>query len=368
MNKKLKLLFAAVYGLFFCAPSFAQTVKQDSLDLKIGQMIMLGIGNTTKLEADDLILKSIAAGHVGGILLYEKNLTKKNTAKNLKKLLKSYKRKASIPLLISIDEEGGIVNRLKPKYGFPETVTAKYLGDLNILDSTKHYSDLIAHNLYKLGINVNYAPVLDVHDPDNPAIGRNKRSFSEDPVMVTNHARTVIKSHRYFGVKTVLKHFPGQGNATKDSHFDVTDVSTTWQEKELLPYIKLIYEGNADAIMTAHIVNAKLDPEKVPATLSKEIITGLLREKIGFEGVVFSDDMQMKAISDHFGFEKAIKMAISAGVDILMFSNHMYSQYDKLIEPSNIIRIIKEMIKKNELTEAQIDASYKRIMKFKKGL
>jgi beta-N-acetylhexosaminidase len=366
MTKKQDFTLLAI--LFSVAVAIGQHKKTDSLEIKIGQMLLLGIGNVSEVDTADVILKSVSKGHLGGILLYEKNISKNNAKVKLRELIATYKNNSKIPLLVSIDEEGGVVNRLKPKYGFPRTVSAKYLGDLNNIDSTKHYADIVAHNLYKMGINVNYAPVLDVHNGDNPAIGKNKRSFSKNPQIVVKHARQLIKSHKYFGVKTVLKHFPGQGNANKDSHFDVTDVSNTWNEKELFPYIRLIYEGNVDAIMTAHIVNENLDKDKLPATLSKQIITNLLRERIGYEGVIFSDDMQMKAISDHFGFEQALKMAILAGVDILMFANHTYPGNEKLVLPSDIIKLVKNMIENNEITEARINNSYKRIMAFKKDL
>ncbi|XLS30561.1 glycoside hydrolase family 3 protein [Flavobacteriaceae bacterium M23B6Z8] len=366
--KNIFYIFFLIGSWLTVMPLASQEISNDSLDIKIGQMLLLGIGNRTEADTSDIILKSISRGHLGGILLYEKNISKKDSEASLKKLIASYKKEAAIPLLVSIDEEGGIVNRLKPKYGFPVTKTAKYLGDVDAIDSTKHYSDLIAHNLYLLGINVNYAPVLDLHNAENPAIGKNKRSFSEDPELIVKHAREVVKSHRYFGVKTVFKHFPGQGNANKDSHYDVTDVSNTWQEVELYPYIKLMYEGNADAIMTAHIVNEKLDAEKIPATLSKRILKDYLRDRLGYDGVIFSDDMQMRAISDHFGFETAIKMAILAGVDILMFSNHIYSRDSRLITAEELIAVIKKMIDKGEITKERIDQSYKRIVKFKDSL
>lgn len=366
MNKVCLLFY--IGALLITNPVISQELAKDSLDIKIGQMLLLGIGNTTVVDTSDVILKSIAKGHLGGILLYEKNILKDDPEHRLKELVATYKNKAEIPLLVSIDEEGGIVNRLKPKYGFPATKTAKYLGDTDVIDSTKHYSDLIAHNLYLLGINVNYAPVLDLHNADNPAIGKNKRSFSTEPKDVIKHARQVVKSHRYFGVKTVLKHFPGQGNANKDSHYDVTDVSNTWKEEELFPYLKLMYEGNADAIMTAHIVNENLDEAKIPATLSKKILNDYLRDQLGYEGVIFSDDMQMRAISDHFGFETAIKMAILAGVDILMFSNHIYSRDSKLITAEDLIAVIKKMVEDNEISKERINTSYQRIMKFKNNL
>ena len=368
MELKRRFIILLYVLLVFNSLSYAQDKKIDSLDIKIGQMLMLGIGDVTSVGESDLIIKSIQQQKLGGILLYEKNISKENSFKNLNKLIYKYKSETSIPLLVSIDEEGGKVNRLKQKYGFPKTVSAKYLGDINSIDSTKYYSDVIARNLLELGINVNYAPVVDVHNPNNPPLGKNERSFSNNSKTITDHARQVVLSHRAFNVKTVLKHFPGHGNSKEDSHYNITDVSKYWEVREIFPYLKLLYEGNVDAIMTAHIVNEKLDASKLPATLSKKIMTDLLRKEIGFDGVIFSDDMQMKAISDHFGFEESIKMAIEAGVDILMFSNHIDVDKNKMILPEQIITVIKNYISKGELSEKRISESYQRILKFKKGI
>ncbi|EDP95401.1 glycoside hydrolase family 3 N-terminal domain-containing protein [Kordia algicida OT-1] len=365
---KLKIGIIAITLLFVWNTGFSQTKKTDSLDIKIGQMLMLGIGKDTEIRSDNKILADIKAQKLGGVLIYEKNITKLNSVENLKRLISKLKKHAKLPLLVSIDEEGGKVNRLKQKYGFPKTVSAKYLGEVNDIDSTKYYSDIIAHNLLQLGINVNYAPVLDVHNDNNPPIGKNHRAFSKNPQDIINHARQVVLSHRYFNVKTVVKHFPGHGNSRQDSHYNVTDVSKYWQQQEVFPYIKLLYEGNVDAIMTAHIVNEKLDDSKLPATLSKKIMTDYLRGDLGFDGVIFSDDMQMKAIADQFGFEKSIQMAIHAGVDVLMFSNHIPMKGRDMILPQDIIDIVKKMIADGEISEKRIDESYQRILKFKKGL
>ena len=178
---KLKLVVVAMSFLFVCKIGFSQEIQTDSLDIKIGQMLMLGIGSDTEIRSDNKMLAEIKAQKLGGVLLYEKNITKLNSVENLKKLIATLRKDEKLPLLVSIDEEGGRVNRLKQKYGFPKTVSAKYLGDIDDIDSTKYYSDIVAHNLLLLGINVNYAPVLDVHNPDNPPIGKNERAFSEHP-------------------------------------------------------------------------------------------------------------------------------------------------------------------------------------------
>ena len=183
----------------------------------------------------------IKTGKVGGVILFEKNLQKEDTKVALKKMIEEIQKEANIPLFIAIDEEGGYVNRLKPKYGFPKTVSAAYLGAMDDLDSTKFYSTQTAQTLSSLGFNVNYAPSVDVAiNPSNPVIVKNERSYSKDPKMVVRHAAAYIEGHKPFNVATVLKHFPGHGSSQVDTHLGVADVSNSWQKKELEPYIALI--------------------------------------------------------------------------------------------------------------------------------
>ena len=222
---------------------------------------------------------------------------------------------------------------------------------------------MIAQTLSDLGINLNLAPVVDVNlNPENPVIGGIERSFSGDPEVVTRQAKQFIESHHQHGVFTTLKHFPGHGSSEHDSHLGIVDVTGMWSEDELIPYQNLIDDGMADIIMTAHIFNENWDPE-FPATLSEKVITGMLRNELGFEGLVMSDDMQMEAIRSHYGLEIAIKQAILAGVDILSFANN--SIYDPEIVPK-AHGIIKSLIENGQISEQRIDDSYHRIVDFKK--
>lgn len=336
--------------------------QSDSLDIKIGQLIIFGFYGTT-INSNDLVYKAVKDGKVGSILIYSRNLTQYNTAQNLKNLITSFQNASAIPLFISIDQEGGIVNRLKPQLGFPIMPSAKWIGEMNNPDTTRFYADNIARTLSELGINLNYAPVLDVFNPLCPVLGARQRCYSNDPEIITKHAGITIESHHSFGVKTVVKHFPGHGNSLMDSHLGLTDVTKTWQPYELLPYKYLIETNKVDAVMTAHIVNGKLDASLLPATLSKKIMTGLLRDSLGFNGVIFSDDMMMKAITEQYELEDAIFKAMNAGVDVLMFSNNITGIKD--YEPANIHAIIKKLVTSGKITMEQVDASYKRVMTLK---
>jgi len=319
-------------------------------------------------ELDSTLVQEIRDGKVGAIILFEKNVPKTATAfYQLKKVLWTYQKAAPIPLLITIDQEGGRVNRLKDKYGFPKSITAAASGKAKNLDSVRFNAESIASNLAGLGFNVNFAPDVDVAvNPANPVIVKPGRSFSANADSVTLLAREYIISHRRFGVITVLKHFPGHGSSQDDTHFGVADVTKTWTDVELKPYKELLQGGYVDAVMSAHIVNKNLDPRGYPGTLSSRILDSLLRKTIGFNGVVFSDDMQMHAISKQYGLDESIKLAINAGIDILCFSNNIQNADQRNVDV--VHAAIRKMVLNGDIKRERIDQSYHRIMKLKARL
>jgi beta-N-acetylhexosaminidase len=359
MNSLLPRLFLL---LIFFNYSISLKAQPDSLDIKIGQMIIFGFYGT-KADKKDAVYKAVKEGKVGSILIYRRNISATNTSSQLQKLIRDFQSAAPISLFISIDQEGGLVNRFDSLPGFPSMPSAFFLGNKNDSDTTKYYSDNIAYNLSRMGINLNYAPVLDVYNPNCPVLGARNRCFAASPDIIIKHAEQVILSHNYFRVHTMVKHFPGHGNSLTDSHLGVTDVTKTWNNEELEPYRQLIQKGLVEAVMTAHIVNGKLDESKLPATLSKKIISGILRDSLGFTGPVFSDDMMMQAISSQYGLEESIRLALEAGVDVLMFSNNIkgVGHYS----PNNIHKIIKSLVIKGKIRESQINDSYQRVIKMK---
>ena len=333
---------------------------------------MLKIGFRGMQVADtNHIARDLKKYHLGGVVLFDYDVPRDTAYRNIespeqvKQLVLELKELSKKPLIVSIDQEGGRVARLKPKYGFPKSVSAEYLGSLDNPDSTRHYAQKTAETLSSLGINVNLAPVVDVNlNPDNPVIGGLERSFSEDPQTVAKHASIYIKTLHSYDILTVLKHFPGHGSSKKDSHLGVVDVTDTWSRKELIPYRQLIDSSLVDAVMTAHIFNSQLD-STYPATLSKPTINGTLRDSLDFEGVVISDDLMMGAIRKEYGLKTTIEQALHAGVDILSFANN--SVYNPDIVPE-AHRIIRELIDEGKVSRERIDQSYQRIMKLKKQL
>lgn len=340
----------------------AYSQKKDSLDIKIGQMILIGVPGTT---VDTIVLREIREGKAGSIILFEKNIAGKNSYAQLKKMIWTYSMVAPIPLFVSIDQEGGRVNRLKEKYGFPKSLSAANMS--LSLDSVKYYGQATAATLAGLGFNVNFAPVVDLaSNPDNPVIARVERAFSADPDSVALFSKEFVKAHRRVGVVSVLKHFPGHGSSENDTHLGIADVSNTWEPKELRPYQLLIDSGYVDAIMTAHIVNQKLDEKSLPGTLSSRILDSLLRKTLKFDGVVFSDDMQMHAITKHYGLEEAIKLAVNAGVDILTFSNNIQGSEDRTVD--KVHSIIRKFVEDGTIPKERINESFRRIMDLKKKI
>jgi beta-N-acetylhexosaminidase len=311
----------------------------------------------------DILLRSI-----GGVVLFDYDVPSSSPVRNiesqdqLRSLVSSLQSFAAKPLIVAVDHEGGLITRLKEKFGFPKTFSAQFLGLENNLQFTFQQAEGMAGQLARLGINLNLAPVVDLNiNPENPIIGKLERSFSEDPEEVVQHAERFIEAHHKKGVLCTLKHFPGHGSSVEDSHLGLVDITSTWSTKELRPYEELIQRGIVDAVMTAHVYNRHLDPD-YPATLSRRIITGILREKLDYNGVVISDDMQMGAISKSYGLETAVTMAIEAGVDILAFANN--STFDSGIA-GKAAGIIKKLVISKKINLSRIDESYKRIARLK---
>lgn len=344
-----------------------QVLASMELDQKIGQMLLVGFRG---LEApiNSQISRDIRESHVGSVILFDRDMASGSPIRNIqntdqvKELTRELQRHAGIPLFISIDQEGGFVARLKPEHGFIKTPSHEKLGKDSPL-STLESSQRLAESLSRIGINLNFAPVVDVNVyKRNPIIGRYQRSFSSNPEKVATHGKAFVEGHRLFDVASVLKHFPGHGSSRQDSHVGFVDVSKTWRERELIPFQRLINQNKVDMIMSAHVFNRKLD-RNLPSTLSQNVMQGLLRERLGYQGVIISDDMNMGAIKDHFKLEESIVMAIQAGVDILLFGNNLV--FDKDIAQKAQV-IIQRAISRGEISEERIDESVRRILELKK--
>jgi beta-N-acetylhexosaminidase len=334
---------------------------------KIGQLLMVGFRG---LEAGlrSPIVRDIRAGRVGGVVLFDRDLALKSDRRNIRsprqvrELITSLQEAAAVPLLVAVDQEGGKVARLKKVLGFPQAPPARTLGEADDPKVTRRYAGSTAVALAEAGFTLNFAPVVDLDvNPQNPIIGRLDRSYSPDAAVVIRHARAVVEAHREHEIACCLKHFPGHGSSRGDSHLGFTDVSDTWEPMELEPFRALIAAGLADAVMTAHVFNRRVDPE-FPASLSKATIDGLLRREMGFLGVVISDDLDMKAISAEYEREKVLELALNAGNDILLIANN--SAYDSHV-PSRTVDAILSLVASGRVSEARIDESCRRVLELK---
>ncbi len=317
------------------------------------------------------ILRDIREYHLGGVILFDYDVQSGTTGRNIRspqqlsELTSGLSSEAEIPLFIAIDQEGGTVNRLRPEYGFPETFSHRELGERNDLAKTREHATHIAQVLRRHGCNLNFAPCVDLAlNKENKAIYGRDRCFSDDPEVVALHASAYVLGHRQEGVGAVLKHFPGHGSSRDDTHLGLTDVTDTWQSYEMLPYQRLLEEGVCDMIMTTHVFHRGLDPD-YPATLSPAILQGMLRGRLGFDGVIVSDDLQMKAITNHFGEDEAVALALEAGVDLLLYGNNQV--YDPEIA-RRFLRVVRGLLASGRIDEGRIDASVERILKVKRGL
>jgi beta-N-acetylhexosaminidase len=339
-----------------------------TLSEKIGQLLLVGFRGL-KAAPGSALVRDIRAGRIGGVVLFDRDLALGKPERNIrsplqiKALTSALQAAAPVPLWIAVDQEGGQVTRLKEAHGFPATVSARQLGQADDARLTADYATRSAAAMAACGINLNFAPLVDLDtNPENPIIGRYGRSFSADADTVIRHALAVIQGHRRHGVGCVLKHFPGHGSSRQDSHLGVTDVSDTWQENELRPYRELIARGRADAIMTAHIFNRRLDPE-FPATLSKKTIAKLLRREMHFKGIVISDDMDMKAIRDEFGRETALELALNAGIDIILIANNRFYDPDIAVKTQEMILAL---VAAKRVSVARVEQACRRIMELKR--
>ena len=345
-------------------------IANDELARMIGQMFMVGFRGM-RMDGDHPIVADIVDRHLGGVVLFDYDVPNGEFVRNIespaqvKALTADLQGIAATPLLIAADQEGGVVVRLRERYGFPPTVSHGALGELDDVAETAAQAGAMAQVLAEAGINQNLAPVVDVNvNPDNPVIAAYERSFSADPAKVTAHAAAFIEAHHAHGVLCTLKHFPGHGSSRDDSHRGFVDVSATWSPVELEPYAALMDAGLADSVMTAHVFNRAWD-ETDPATLAPGAIQGLLRGELGYDGVVISDDMQMGAIREFYTFEDSLRKAIDAGLDILAIANN--SVYDAMVMQRGV-DVVRSLVTDGVIPVARIEESAARIQALKSRL
>ncbi|MFC5405234.1 beta-N-acetylhexosaminidase [Cohnella soli] len=331
----------------------AKAFDQLELKEKIGQLFMCGFNG---LEPTEGIMTLIRDYGLGGVIYFRRNL---KDASQVRELSEELQAAANNPLFIAIDQEGGMVVRLEE--GVTVMPGAMAQGAAGNAALTREAAKWSGAELRGIGINMNFAPCLDVNNnPGNPVIG--VRSFGEDPARVAELGTQAIEGYREGGIVAVAKHFPGHGDTASDSHHELPTVPhgvERLNEVELLPFRKAI-EQQVGAIMTAHVVFPAFEPSGVPATLSSRILTGLLRQQLGFEGVIVTDCLEMNAISETIGVARGAVEAIKAGADLILVSHRIDRQ-------TAALEAVHEAVMTGEISESRIEEAARRIWELKQA-
>lgn len=344
---------------------------------KIGQMLVMGFDGC-ELHDKSPVAQWLSSDGLGGVVLFDqdastgsygKNLSDQAQIKKLTHQLDYYSSEIThknhgLPLFIALDYEGGTVDRLARIEGCMPTMSALDMAHLPLEDFKAELSQM-AFTLKSLGFNLNFAPVLDLYLQKNQGIiGSLHRSFSANPDDVVQLATNFVDVFQAHGIASCYKHFPGHGSALGDTHKGFVDVTKTFHKEELVPYFQLVQDAyKPTMIMTAHVVNKLLDTQGLPATLSYDILTGLLRETMGYDGVIIADDLQMLAITDHYSLDEALCQTINAGADMVIFAN----QLDRITAPE-VIEVIERLVFEQKIDQQRIEDAYRRIIRLKQKI
>lgn len=325
-------------------------LKKMTIDEKIGQLIIAGFDGTT---VNDELRSLILEKYVGGVILFSKNVESASQVVALNNEIKEINKVNKSPIFISVDEEGGLVSRMPSE--FKDIPTNSDIAKYDDEDLSYNIGKVIGEEISSLGFNMDFAPVLDINS--NPVIG--DRSFGDNETIVSKLGIATMKGLKDSNVIATVKHFPGHGDTSVDSHVGLPVVENDLERLksfELVPFQKAIDEG-VDMVMVSHIMLPKID-ENDPATLSKTIVTDILRKDMNYNGVVVTDDMTMGAIINNYDIGEAAVKSINAGVDIVMVC-HQYENVTKVIDA------IKEAVNNGTITEERLDKSVERILKLK---
>lgn len=320
---------------------------------KVGQLLLAGIEGTTAREDARYAIETV---QVGGIILFRRNIESCAQAAALVSGLRALNGD-NIPLLISMDEEGGTVSRM-PADEVVDLPSAARFGSTEDDSLALHLGEALAAECAAIGVNTDFAPVADIwSNPENTVIG--KRAYAAEAGPVSTWVTQVSAGLTSGGVIPVVKHFPGHGDTAVDSHYDLPVVTKTAEELEALELIpfRAAIEAGAPAVMVAHLLVQELD-DTLPASLSPTLVDGLLRGELGFDGVVFTDDLTMGAISNTYGMGEAAVLALEAGCDVLLVchgQDNLTAAYEALLAAVSSGRISGE----------RLDESVRRILTLK---
>ncbi len=369
MSRLINLLALVLAGALLAHQAMAapRPPRTDAVALEemIGQMLIVGFeGTRAQQQWPQRLRAQIEAGVIGGVIFLKRNLSNARGARGLTHFLANAPSRH--PPLIAVDQEGGWVQRLAGNVGLKRLSSASRVAAQLSPEQAFDYYRGMARDLADFGFNVNFGPVVDLDtNPQNPIIGRIGRSYSADPDAVVRYAAAFVRAHRAEGIITALKHFPGHGSSRSDSHLGFVDISKTWRERELVPFSRLIRDGLADMVMVGHLHLDRYQDRgrtRQPATFSHSLVTGLLRTRLGYDGVIISDDMEMGAIRKHYQAGDALIRAIKAGNDLLILSS---TSNGDMSRPERYVETVKQAALADPELKARITQSYLRIVALK---
>lgn len=349
------LRWGAAASLAGLCPGALAEIADRPLAERVGRMLLLGfIGSSADTEGADIIAGHLENRRIGGVLFLRHNVRSREGAES------SARRFAAIDpaAWMAIDQEGGLVQRLSRDLGYTHIPRAMQVAESRTPDEAGELYAMGAAEFRAAGFNMNLAPVADLHDPDNAVIGRHGRAYGTDGTTIADYASAFIEAYEAAGAVCAIKHFPGHGRSRGDSHDGFVDISGSWSEAELAPFRELIARDKAHLVMGGHLTLRPLDPGGVPVTFSQPILEGLLRGRMGFQGVIMTDDLDMAAIRQNYDQREAVLRSIEAGNDIIMLSNSAAPDPEL---PQRIVDWVIAAISEGRLTEARIDASVARL-------
>ena len=329
---------------------------RDELAKAVADLLLIGFyGTNTASPSARPLARQVHRGEVGGVFFVGQNVS---TIEDLSGLLRLFRCENTQPLL-AIDHEGGIIQRLTNAHGFTLLPSARDVATQMSPAEARSLYALAGQELARLGFNLNLGPVLDVDVPENPAIGRFGRAYGTDPEHIAAYGAAFVEGFAATGILCAAKHFPGHGRSVSDSHHGAADISTTWTEAEMAPFAHLLASTHSPAmVMTGHLRLDTIEPDGLPATTSAPIVTGLLRQRLGYTGVVVTDDLDMGAVSHLMSRKEAFIQSLAAGNDLLMIKNLF--GYDPLL-PQRAVGWVRQAIAQGRLRRAQVIAAAERI-------
>ncbi len=333
-------------------PEVLETMQ---LQRYFGQMLCIGMMGTS-LDENPGLREQIEGGMVGTIILF-----RYNTGEGFPELMRQLQEiETEFPLWIMVDQEGGKIERVPDMHCISPQEMAETKSPQQAFEAYRK----MATQLRDYGFTNNLGPVVDLDiNPNNPIIGHYGRSFSADPDVVYDYARSFIDAHREQGLLTCIKHYPGHGSADKDTHLDWTDVTLCWSTAERDIFKRLIDNGYADMIMTSHIFHSGID-DRFPASMSEKHVREIIREKWGYDGVIITDDLLMNALCAQYDVSEIVTHTINADNDMVLFGNIDHSAADYVEE---FHRVIRELVESEKISMTELEESFNRVTRLKQS-